>query len=209
MFVHTEAASLSPRPESAPVTMETTGELVDAVRHGDEAAWVRLHSRYLPLLRSIVSRYGLRHDDAAEVIQITWAACYESLSRLREPAALPGWLSSICRHEAIRFLKTRTRCVPIDFLSEDISSALTVDDDPTASEALSRLIETLDREFLRTLLKELGERDRKLMLALAAEKTSYHDVSMSLNMPVGSIGPTRQRIITKLRRKARAFATAA
>lgn len=207
MFPHANVASSSPPPKPQPE--ESVSDLVAALRRGDEAAWGRLHTRFTPLLRSIVSRHGLRGDDAAEVIQITWTTCFEHIFTLREPAALPGWLGAICRHESIRLLTANTRCVPMDFLGDERNLTLTTADDPTAGEGLAPLIQAQDRELLRTLLDELGDRDRNMMCALTADNTSYLDVSASLSMPVGSIGPTRQRVIAKLRRQARSLGAAA
>ena len=209
MVVHDDGAHPTPRTGHTTESEETVTELVAAMRGGDEAAWGRLHTRFTPLLRSIVSRHGLRDDDAAEVMQITWTTCYEHIARLREPAALPGWLGAICRHESIRLLKAQTRCTPMDFLGEDRLLSLTTADDPTAGEGLSPLIQTQDRELLRILLDQVGDRDRNLMCALAADNTSYLEVSTSLSIPVGSIGPTRQRVIAKVRRKADSLRAAA
>ena len=47
----------------------------------------------------------------------------------------------------------------------------------------------------------LPARQRELMLALLAEpEPSYAEVARALEMPIGSIGPTRARALARLRR---------
>ena len=50
-------------------------------------------------------------------------------------------------------------------------------------------------------LNRLSERCRRLLLALYLDQTepSYAEVADRLNMPVGSIGPTRARCLAKLK----------
>jgi DNA-directed RNA polymerase specialized sigma24 family protein len=54
--------------------------------------------------------------------------------------------------------------------------------------------------LVRRALAELPDRHRQLMeLLVASPPISYQDISARLGMPVGSIGPTRARILTRMR----------
>ena len=51
-------------------------------------------------------------------------------------------------------------------------------------------------------LEQLSERDRTLLRMLAADPMpSYEEIGAALDMPIGSIGPTRARALERLRRK--------
>jgi DNA-directed RNA polymerase specialized sigma24 family protein len=53
---------------------------------------------------------------------------------------------------------------------------------------------------LRRALAELPAHQRELLLMLAADPPySYAEVSKILDIPIGSIGPTRGRILARLR----------
>jgi RNA polymerase sigma factor (sigma-70 family) len=57
--------------------------------------------------------------------------------------------------------------------------------------------------LLRAAMEQLDERSRALMQMLFHdddERMSYHEVARQLDLPVGSIGPTRARCLAKLRR---------
>ena len=74
------------------------------------------------------------------------------------------------------------------------------DEAPLAEDALSDL-QQLNR--LRQALDRMDERCRELLTLIFAdedEKLPYEEVAVRLQMPVGSIGPTRARCLQKLRR---------
>ena len=53
-------------------------------------------------------------------------------------------------------------------------------------------------------MRGLPDRHRRLMLLLAAEPDlEYRRIGAALDMPVGSIGPIRQRCMDRLRRDGR------
>ena len=54
--------------------------------------------------------------------------------------------------------------------------------------------------LVRRALADLPDRHRQLMeLLVASPPVSYREISVRLGMPVGSIGPTRARILAHLR----------
>jgi len=56
-------------------------------------------------------------------------------------------------------------------------------------------------DALRDGLAGLSPRQRRLMLLLASEpRLSYAEIGALLEMPVGSIGPTRARCLERIRR---------
>ena len=75
------------------------------VRDGDQAAWDELIERYSPLVWSICVRYQLARPDIDDVGQSVWLLLVEQIGRLREPAALPGWLATTTRRECLRILR--------------------------------------------------------------------------------------------------------
>jgi DNA-directed RNA polymerase specialized sigma24 family protein len=53
-----------------------------------------LVDRYAPLVYTICIRYRLSNHDIEDVEQNVWLLLVEQLGKLREPAALPGWLAT-------------------------------------------------------------------------------------------------------------------
>ena len=78
--------------------------LLARTRNGEEQAWDALVDRYAPLIWSICRRYRLADADAKDVSQSVWLHLVDHLGRIRDPAALPGWLATTTRRECGRVL---------------------------------------------------------------------------------------------------------
>src|ERR1700751_4734481 len=78
--------------------------LVIRARNGDERAWAALVERYAPLIWSLCRRYRLEAIDHADGGENVWLLLLNQLGKLRDPAALPGWLATTTRRECTRVL---------------------------------------------------------------------------------------------------------
>src|SRR5205807_1405128 len=84
-------------PESAMRDDPHVVALVTRASGGDQDAWYELVDRYAPLVYTICTRYRLSNHDIEDVGQNVWLLLVEQLGKLREPAALPGWLAATRR----------------------------------------------------------------------------------------------------------------
>lgn len=173
--------------------------LVMRARIGDQDAWNQLVERYAPLLWSISRRYRLAPEDAADVVQRVWLLLVEQLSALREPAALPGWLLTTTRRECLRVLRDSRRHTGRSDALDDTERALAADEESTAVDR--GLLAAEIQVALRAAFAELSPRCQRLLELLVHEPPiPYAEISAMLNMPIGSIGPTRARCLSHLRR---------
>lgn len=167
-------------------------ELVSAARAGDARAWERLHARFTPMLRRIAYGYRLSSSDVDDAVQSTWVSLLSHIGRLRDPAAVAGWLATTTRRECLRLLQRPMR--------------ERVTDDPGLGDGADRfadperdLLAAERRATLARALDTLPARHRRLMILLLSEPAIDHQtVSMTLGMPRGSIGPIRARSIARL-----------
>ena len=170
-------------------------ELVAAAVAGDGGAWDGLVLRFTPLVASVIRGYRLSDADADDVCQELWLKLVKHLKDLREPHALPGWIVTCTRHEAIRVLTARRR---IELVDPQASSRIDRVHHPDVDEDLLR---EESRHAVRAALGELSEEHRTLLLLIFADsKVSYGQIGRTLGMPTGSIGPTRARCLKKLRK---------
>jgi RNA polymerase sigma factor (sigma-70 family) len=170
-------------------------ELVRAAAAGDQDAWSKLVVKYSPLVFSIVHRYRLTQTDAQDVSQTLWLRLLEHLGDVRDPMALPGWISVTTKNETLRLLKARSRSVQVDPLSSPILDRGT---DGKASD--EDLLRSERRQMVRDGLDELAPKQRALLLLLVQDPPlTYQEISRLLDIPVGSIGPTRARYLDSLR----------
>jgi RNA polymerase sigma factor (sigma-70 family) len=173
---------------------------VAAAASGDEAAWAALVERYTPLVWGVIRAFRLSQADAADVNQTVWLRLVENLGRIREPAALPGWIVTTTRNESLRLARIGARIRPFDPLdpasSAPVEASLGSDQRATDEELLSAERRQALREGFATLPPRC---QRLLRLLLEDPPPTYQDVSERLRIPMGSVGPTRARCLHKLR----------
>lgn len=171
--------------------------LVRAAAGGDQAAWNDLVSRYVGLVWAVARSHRLDTADAADVVQTTWMRLVEHLPRIREPEHLGGWLATTARREALRLQRTAGREAPTDADTLDLLEP-TEDD---AAQPESEMLRSERDDALWAALEAAPGHCRQLLRVLSGDPApSYAEVAAALQMPVGSIGPTRMRCLRCLRR---------
>lgn len=171
-------------------------DLVTCAAHGDEQAWDALVERYAPLVWSICRRYRLSDADIHDVSQSVWLGLVSHVGKLRDPAALPGWLATVTRRECLRVL----RAVRAPLAARYVMDAETVPDEQ-AEAAEQELLAAERHAALSEAFRDLPPSGRRLILMLIQDPpVPYTEISARLGIPVGSIGPTRSRYLAKLRR---------
>jgi RNA polymerase sigma factor (sigma-70 family) len=182
---------------------EDPGELVRRAAEGDADAWQSIVERYAGLLWSIAASYRLGRADAADVVQTTWLRLLENLTRLREPERVGAWLATTLRHECLAALRRSGRVAPTD----DVALERAVE-----ATALAGGSESPDAGLLRgerdsrlwQAFERLSQRCRDVLRALVVDAEDgppvYAEVARRLDIPVGSLGPSRARCLELLRR---------
>ncbi len=172
------------------VTSES--ELLRRAATGDGRAWSALVDRYQRLVWSVVRGFRLDEASAADVYQTVWQRLVEHCDRIEQPERLAGWLATTARNESLRVLRKSRRQIPSDF-AFDVP-------DLTVSDMAERMVDDEARRAVLAAFRQL-DRDSQRLLALvcAEDKLDYQTIASMLGRPIGSIGPTRQRALEKLR----------
>jgi RNA polymerase sigma factor (sigma-70 family) len=169
----------------------STAELVRRAAHSSQSAWSSLVRRHQPLVYGVCRRYGLTGWDADDITGAVWLQLVRRLTMIREPATLPGWLATTTRNECLSHLRHHSRQV----FGHDQEIDTEVDPTPDAG-----LLSEERWSALRKALADVPERDRKLLFLLFSDPPlSYAEISTRLKIPIGSIGPNRQRCLARIR----------
>jgi RNA polymerase sigma factor (sigma-70 family) len=168
-------------------------EMVAAAAEGDQAAWSDLVSRFRGRVIRVARAHGLDSHQADDVAQETWLRLYRNLDNVRDPFSLGAWIETTARRESLRALGGRRR--------EELTGDEVGVDRPALDDGDDAVLEERKAALARGL-KKLSCRQRALMESLLAEPApSYADVSLRIGIPIGSIGPTRGRCVTRLRQE--------
>lgn len=195
--VHADSATaVASDPEPAlDVEQASVAGLVRAAASGQDWAWQQLVGRFGGLIASVGWRYGLSAADVSELQQTTWLRLVEHIGGIRQPERVGGWLATTARRESLQILRRAGRYTTgVD----DFLSGLPSDDvvEPDAGPVLEE-----QSAALRAAWGRLKPRCQRLLSLLVADDvTAYRDLSTMLDMPIGSIGPTRARCLEHLRR---------
>jgi RNA polymerase sigma factor (sigma-70 family) len=119
-----------------------------------------------------------------------WLRLVTNLTTIREPKALPKWLMTTAQRECLALLRDRSRQVSKETIDQVV---------PARAEAF--LLGAERGDAVREAVAGLSDRDRELLELLFCDPPlPYAKISSRLGMPVGSIGPTRQRCLARVRR---------
>lgn len=168
--------------------------LLGRAAEGDQSAWDAIVARYSGLVWATVRAHRLAPSEAGDIVQTVWLRLVEHIRDIRDPERLGGWLATTARRESLRFLRTAGRTVP----TAEAADLEPVDPQVPAVEA-ELLAAERDAALWRAFAR-LSDRCQQLLRLLVADPApSYQEVGEALDMPIGSIGPTRARCLERLR----------
>ena len=171
-------------------------DLVTRAGNDDKQAWDELVERYSPLIWRICRRYRLGDADAEDAGQSVWLRLVDQLDKVRDPAALPGWLATTTRRECLRVLRAAQGPLTAGYV---LDAALLPDEQ--AGTAEQELLVAECHAALREAFTHLPPEGQQLIALLVADPpVPYAEISARLGIPVGSIGPNRSRCLDKIRR---------
>lgn len=176
--------------------------LARACLAGHRAAWDAMVRRFQRLVYTVPRRAGLSEAAASDVFQTCFARLFEHLPHIEDLSRVRAWLVTTARRETLRQLGWSQRQVDPrrgdgDADDGDLLERI-ADPAPLHEEELERLQE-IDR--VRSAVDRLAPRSRRFveLLFLQDEPLPYAEIARRLDMPPGSIGPTRARCLAKLR----------
>ncbi len=173
-------------------TCVDVGPLLRRVIEGDQRAWDELVGHFGGLVWSVARGYrlGALTDD---VVQTVWLRLAENCDRIREPERLAGWLATTTRNEALRVSNKQARSISMGDLPDR--------SDPSVSSLDEVVADTDTLAHVMRAFGELSDKDQELMrLLCTVPPLDYVTIASMLGRPVGSIGPSRERCLRRLRK---------
>lgn len=183
----------TPASPGHPDRWELCASLFSAWREGDAHSMDELVRLMTPVLWQIARAYGLERCLAEDVVQTTWLRLIVAGDTIHEPRSVAAWLTTTTRREAWRTGRQNQRVDTADRtdLESYLPVQLSAEESASISEEASRLWRAVGT---------LAARCQRLLRIIAFEdRPDYATLAGDLSMPVGSIGPTRQRCLAKLR----------
>jgi RNA polymerase sigma factor (sigma-70 family) len=164
-----------------------------AARAGDKAALDVIVAELSPLVWHIARGVGLDRAAAEDVVQTVWLALLRNLDRVIEPKALVGWLVITTKREAVR---TRRLGAGKGDLPQEAAEHVPSTEPMPEAEVLR---DERDHRLWGAFHKLPLRCQELLRLTVLQGRANYQIVAEAMEMPRGSIGPTRGRCLQSLR----------
>lgn len=172
---------------------DSPAELVERALHDDDAAWDQLVQLYSALVRAVTRQFRLCDADAADVVQTTWLRLLEHIGQINDGSRVGPWLATTARRECLRVVAQRKRIV---LSGDECDFDYAGPEEAGVDEAML----TAERATAVTqAVAQLPPRWRDIMTLLSVDPpVPYEQISQTLQIPIGSIGPTRRRCLRRL-----------
>jgi RNA polymerase sigma factor (sigma-70 family) len=177
-----------------PAARDEIAGLVRAAAGGDQASWERLVRQFGAMVWAVARAHRLSDAAAGDAVQATWLKLIEHLDDLKEPARVGAWLATTARRECLRVLRASKREV---LLGEELPE----DEAPDAPADAELLLAERDLALWQSFSRLQPSDQALLRLLMADPPPAYEEISAALDVPIGSIGPTRARALERLRRQ--------
>lgn len=169
--------------------------LVDECLAGNQESWNRIVDRYTPLIWAIARGHRLGPADCEDVSQVTWLRVIQHLGKLRDPEKLAHWISVAARRESLKHIQKGGRSTPIE--DPEVFDR----PEPSANQPEESALAKERRDEVLHAFCSLSPKCQALLGLLVADPPmSYDEVSATLGMARGSIGPIRARCLKHLER---------
>lgn len=176
------------------LAVDTDQVLVEQCLNGDQLAWETLVRKYKRLVYHFPSQARLSSDLCDDVFQETFLALYHQLDSIENKADLSFWLSRVAQ-------RLTWKCVT----QHKTHHEELIESQPLADEMApvdQDLIVAVQQYKIRKAIAQMPFQCRKLLLGLFynPEEADYRQLAQEMGIAMGSIGPTRNRCLLKLKR---------
>ena len=196
-----EAQTRPPTNLTVPAMHTTPVSLLERLRHGaEDAAWSRLVRLYTPLVYHWARRFGLRDQDAADLVQDVFALLLEKLPEFEyDPQrSFRSWLRTVTLNKWRENARRRTVQPAATAPAELAALPDPRTDDDFGEAEYRRYVVQRALELMRT---DFAEATWKACWETVVNERSTADVGNELGMTPGAVRVAKFRVLTRLRQE--------
>ena len=186
------------------IERDKEAELVKRLRRSDPAAVQDLYNAYFDRLYSLVfNQVGRDHQTAEDIVQETFLAALNSVSKFRGQSKLYTWLCSIARHKIVDFYRQQKREAKRGNQPLNIGS-IELDQIKSSELPVSDLMESKEtHQAVERALFSLPPDYRQVLILKYVEEMSVSEISQVMGRSSKSV----EGLLTRARKALRASLT--
>lgn len=181
----------------------TSLSLLHRARAREQTAWDRLFYLYRPLVLYWCSRWGVRHDDADDVVQEVFREISDSLASFQEErpgATFRGWLRGVTRNRLLMHFRSAGKHAQ----AEGGSSALhrlegVTDPTADAEEDPADQLSGLYRRALELVRAEFEQQTWTMFWRTVIDGRTPAEVSAEQGVTDAAVRQAKSRVLRRLR----------
>lgn len=154
-------------------------QLVERCQAGDKEAFGSLYRSYLPLMKKTVSYYIRDSDTVKDILHDGFLIAFVSIDSLKDASKIEGWLTSIMKNLALKYLKEECAHISVPLSDTSISEDTDTDDYITRElswEELNKIIDQLPegygKVFRLAVLDGMSHKEIGTLLGIAPHSSS-------------------------------------
>lgn len=163
-------------------------KLVLAAIEGDQRAFAELMGRYRDAIYYMLLKMVNNKSDADDLTIEAFGKAFKKLSQYTPNYAFSTWLFKIATNNCIDHMrKIKGHRVSIDINTEDEEGDSTMNLPSDVLDPEEKLIRKQRKILLNTVVEKLKPRYRKLIELRYFKELSYEEISVELELPLGTI----------------------
>lgn len=175
--------------------MKDDAQLIREALAGDSSSFGELVTRHQDRLYNTMVHVVGSADDARDVVQDAFVQAFVKLDTFKSNSAFYTWLYRIAFNLGISHLRRKKPTISVDKMQEDTGG-----EPPGTDEAPGDRIEQHERAGqVHEALASLSEEHRSVLVLREMEDHSYEEISVILELPVGTVRSRLHRARIQLR----------
>jgi len=154
--------------------------------NGDQKAYEELFTRYKDAIFFMILKMVNNRNDAEDLTFEAFGKAFRNIKQYSPKYAFSTWLFKISSNNCIDFIrKKKTETVSIDESQEENKTIITLESSSPDPE--QNLIRKQKAGIMRKEVSRLKERYRRLIELRYFNEYSYEEISVELNLPIGTV----------------------
>jgi RNA polymerase sigma-70 factor (ECF subfamily) len=179
--------------------------LIESAKRGDDAAFNQIVVAYRKRILGTIARLIGRPEDVEDVGQQVFLRLYLSLDQLRTPEVFEPWLYRLTVNAAYDYLRRQRRRVETRMADLSEQQMLAADAKAGGKVKADEDERARLREFVQTLLANVSEEDRSLLILKEVEGLSLRELESIYHVNENAL---KVRLFRARQRVLKAFAKA-
>lgn len=162
--------------------------LVIRAKDGDQKAYAELMQRYKDSIYFMALKMVNNKDDAMDLTVETFGKAFENIEKYKPDFAFSTWLFRIATNNCIDFIrKKRLNVVSLQSLTEEDREEKQLQIVSNTLNPEETSIKKQESEKLKSIVEQLPQRYRTLIILRYYDEQSYEEISQQLDLPLGTV----------------------